>query len=123
MASAAIWLGSARRLRIRTRSMDFGVPMLPSETSSLFARNELGITVQTALAGYCHADEFGGIYIDNVQGGVVVLLWTGDLATHETAIRSRLAACHPVQFRKVRWSEQELRLIPRGNAVAVRPSA
>lgn len=92
-----------------TAVMDFGVSMLPAETASLFARNELGGPVQAALADHGHTEEFGGLYIDNAQGGVVVVLWTSDPAVHEAAIRPELPACHPVQFRQVRWSEQELR--------------
>ncbi len=92
-----------------TAVMDFGVPMLPAETASLFARNELGDMVQAALGAYGHTAELGGIYIDNRQGGVVVVLWTSDPAIHEAAIRAGLPACHPVQFRQVKWSEQELR--------------
>jgi hypothetical protein len=89
--------------------LDFGVPMLPAETASLFARNELGDPVRRVLDGYGHSDEFGGMYIDNAQSGVVVLLWTTDPASHEAAIRPELPRCHPVEFRQVRWSERELR--------------
>jgi hypothetical protein len=89
--------------------LDFGVPMLPAETASLFARNDLPDPVRRVLDTYGHADEFGGLYIDNVQGGVVVVLWTTDPAVHEAAIRPKLPACHPVEFRQVRWSERELR--------------
>jgi hypothetical protein len=92
-----------------TAVLDFGVPMLPAETASLFARNELADPVRAALDEYGHVDEFGGLYIDNVQGGVIVVLWTTDPAIHDAAIRPELPACHPVQFRRVRWSEQELR--------------
>lgn len=92
-----------------TAVTDFGVPMLPAETASLFARNELPDPVRAALDGYGHTDEFGGLYIDHPQGGVVVVLWTTDPAIHEAAIRPELPACHPVQFRQVRWSEGELR--------------
>jgi hypothetical protein len=83
--------------------------MLPAETASLFARNELPDAVRAALDGYGHTDEFGGLYIDHAQGGVVVVLWTTNPAIPEAAIRPELPACHPVQFRQVRWSEKELR--------------
>jgi hypothetical protein len=92
-----------------TAVMDFGVPMLPAETASLFARNELADPVRAAVNDYGHTDEFGGLYIDNVQSGVIVVLWTTDPASHDAAIRPQLPACHPVQFRQVRWSEKELR--------------
>jgi hypothetical protein len=92
-----------------TAVMDFGVPMLPSETASLFARNELPTPVQAALNAYGHTDEFGGLYIDHSQSGVVVVLWTTDPTTHEAAIRPELPRCHPIEFRQVKWSERELR--------------
>ena len=92
-----------------TAVLDFGVPMLPAETASLFARNNLPDPVRQVLDGYGHADEFGGLYIDNVQGGIVVVLWTTDPAVHDAAIRPKLPPCHPVEFRLVRWSERELR--------------
>ena len=92
-----------------TAVTEFGAPMLPSETASLFARNELGGPVQDVLAEYGHTDEFGGLYIDNVQGGVIVVLWTTDPEIHDAAIRPNLPACFPIEFRQVRWSEQELR--------------
>jgi hypothetical protein len=92
-----------------TAVTDFGVPLLPAETAALFARNELPDPVRAVLGAYGHTEEFGGLYIDHAQGGVVVLLWTTDPAIHEAAIRPELPACHPVQFRQVRWSERELR--------------
>jgi hypothetical protein len=92
-----------------TSTQEFGVPMLPAETASLFARNDLPDPVRRVLDVYGHTDEFGGLYIDNVQGGVVVVLWTTDPAAHDAAIRPKLPPCHPVEFRQVRWSENELR--------------
>lgn len=90
-------------------STAFGVPLLPEEEQSLFARNELPTPVQAALGPYGHLDQFGGLYIDNSLGGVVVVLWTGDVARHEAAIRPLLPRCHPVLFRQVQWSEAVLR--------------
>jgi hypothetical protein len=92
-----------------TAGTEFGVPLLPAEASSLFARNDLSGPVQAVLDQYGHTEEFGGLYTDHAQGGVVVLLWTTDPAIHEAAIRPELPACHPVQFRQVRWSERVLR--------------
>jgi hypothetical protein len=93
----------------RTAVLDFGVPMLPAETASLFARSGRADPVREAVDKYGHVDEFGGMYIDNAQGGVVVVLWTTDPKIHEAAIRRKLPPCNPVEFRQVRWSEQELR--------------
>ena len=83
-----------------TAVMDFGVPMLPVETASLFARNELADPVRRVLDGYGHTDEFGGLYIDNAQGGVIVVLWTTDPAVHDAAIRPQLPPCHPLESRQ-----------------------
>ena len=91
-----------------TSVLDFGVPMLPAETASLFARNGRADPVREAVDKYGHVDEFGGMYIDNAQGGVVVVLWTTDPKIHEAAIRPKLFSCDPVEFRQVRWSEKEL---------------
>lgn len=88
---------------------DFGVPMLPEEIESLFARNQLSDPVQAAMGRYGQGDQFGGLYLDNALGGVIVVLWTSDPATLEATIRPQLPRCHPVLFRQVRWSEAELR--------------
>jgi hypothetical protein len=90
-------------------STAFGIPLLPEEEESLFARNGLPDPVQAALSRYGHTAEFGGIYIDNALGGVVVVLWTGNVEAHAAAIRAELPPCHPVIFRQVRWSEAFLR--------------
>jgi hypothetical protein len=90
-------------------STAFGFPLLPEEEQSLFARSGPAEQVQTVLLGYGHKDELGGLYIDNALGGIVVVLWTRDLESHAAAIRALLPECHPVIFRRVRWSEAELR--------------
>lgn len=90
-------------------STAFGFPMLPEEEQSLFARHDPAEAVQRVLMGYGHKDELGGLYIDNALGGIVVVLWTGNIETHAAAIRALLPECHPVIFRQVRWSEAELR--------------
>jgi hypothetical protein len=90
-------------------TMAWGFPMLPSEETLLFSRNPRTEVVQAALARYGHVDEFGGLWIDQSIGGVVVLAWTRDLARHESAMRAELPACFPVLFRQVTWSEVELR--------------
>jgi hypothetical protein len=87
----------------------FGFPMLPEEEQSLFSRHDPAEAVQRVLMGYGHEDELGGLYIDNVLGGTVVVLWTGNIEAHAAAIRALLPECHPVIFKRVRWSEAELR--------------
>jgi hypothetical protein len=90
-------------------STAFGFPLLPEEEQSLFARHDPAEAVQRVLIAYGHTDELGGLYIDNALGGTVVVLWTSNLDAHAAAILAQLPPCHPVIFRRVRWSEAELR--------------
>jgi hypothetical protein len=92
-----------------TATSEFGTPLLPEESASLFARNELSPPVKRALDRYGHVDEYGGMYTDHELGGVVVVLWAADLAEVQAVVRSGLPSCYPVEFRRVRWPEQELR--------------
>lgn len=87
----------------------FGFPLLPEEEQSLFARHDPAEAVQNVVLGYGHVDEYGGLYIDNALGGTVVVLWTGNIEAHAAAIRAQLPECHPVIFKRVRWSEMVLR--------------
>jgi hypothetical protein len=89
-------------------TMAWGFPMLPSEETILFSRNPGTEIVQAAIARYGHGDEFGGLWIDQAIGGVIVLAWKGDVARHEAGMRAELPACHPLVFRKVRFSLAEL---------------
>jgi hypothetical protein len=94
-----------------TAVMDFGFPMLPDEAEELFARNGLSQVVEAVVNRYDHKDELGGLYTDHALGGVVVVMWKSDVASHEAAIRPLLPDCHPVLFRLARWSEAELRAL------------
>lgn len=92
-----------------TATTEFGFPLLPAESASLFARNGRTFMVETLLREYDQGPEFGGIYMDNALGGVVVVLWTADPSAIEAELAPRLPPCFPILFREVRWSEAELR--------------
>ncbi len=92
-----------------TATTEFGFPLLPAESASLFARNGRSIMVQTLLRDYDQGPEFGGLYMDNALGGVIVVLWTSDPTAIRAELGPRLPPCFPILFREVRWSEAELR--------------
>jgi hypothetical protein len=95
--------------------LEFGVPLTEAETEELFSRNTRTEPVVVAVQSYAaqHANEFGGLYIDNSLGGVVTALWTDNVGQHEQAIRSRLDPGTPLVVRQVRWSESDLRRLQR----------
>jgi hypothetical protein len=86
----------------------WGFPMLPSEETEIWARPNHD-ALHAALARYGHADEFGGMWLDQSLGGVAIVAWTNNVAHHEAALRALLPPCHPVLFTRVRWSEAVLR--------------
>lgn len=83
------------------------IPLLPDEVATLTARaanaDEVVVVATAYAAG--HPNEFGGLYIDNMGGGAVVILWTANLTEHEMAIRRQLSPTASVEFRAVRYSE------------------
>ncbi len=87
------------------------IPLLPEEEADVIARNGEADVVGQAVREYAtaHAEEFGGLYIDQESGAGVVTLWTGHLAEHEAAIRTMVAPGSRVAFRSVRYSEAYLR--------------
>jgi hypothetical protein len=91
------------------------IPLLPEEEAEVVARSDDAVTVGEVVREYAaaHADEFGGLYIDQESGAGLVTLWTGHLAEHETAIRARLRPGSRLAFRAVPFSERYLRVIQR----------
>jgi hypothetical protein len=95
----------------RATTFLLAIPLLPEEEADVIARGEDADAVGQAVREYAsaHADEFGGLYIDQESGAGVVTLWTGHLAEHEAAIRARTAPRSRVDFRLARYSEAYLR--------------
>lgn len=63
---------------------------------------------ELAAYGARHADQFGGLYIDNNAGGVVVMLFTAGLERHQQAVAALAPAGLRVQVRACRFTEDEL---------------
>jgi hypothetical protein len=74
------------------------------------ARDGRSGIVRGIVENHGHRGQYGGVWVDHSLGGVVISQWTDDVEAHEAAIRPRLPRCHPVLFREVRFSEDELRL-------------
>jgi hypothetical protein len=91
--------------------MDYGVPLLPFERDDLMNRANGEDAIIGAIQAYAaeHADVFGGLYIDQANGGVVTILVTDDPKTHEDALAGLIGPEAVVAVRQVRWTEAELR--------------
>ena len=70
------------------RGSEFGVPLLPAEMDELNARAANADAVRDVVRseGDLHASEFGGLYIDQKNGGAFTSLWTANLEAHAAAI-------------------------------------
>jgi hypothetical protein len=93
-------------------TVDLGIPLLPAEAVEIrrrFAQQEEGVGPLVAY-GAAHPDEFGGLYIDQPAGGVIVLLFTGRLDVHARAVAA-LARGLPVRIVPCRYTEADLRRI------------
>jgi hypothetical protein len=94
----------------RASSREFGVPLLPEEIADLNLRASTADAVIAVVEAEAakHSDDYGGLYIDQERGGVVVSLWTANLAEHAAVIRLQLDPRFGAAFRQVRYTEAEL---------------
>jgi hypothetical protein len=90
-------------------SNDFGVRLLPFERDELQARAKNSAELGPVVRGYGlqHVAEFGGVYVDP-KTGVVVALFTTNVATHEAALRARLHPAARWNVRAVAFPEESL---------------
>jgi hypothetical protein len=88
----------------------YGTPLTPDEIAELNRRSAAADAIRPEIQAYVarHADESGGIYLDQAQGGVFVTLWTGHVAEHEAAIRALVGPDANIAVRAVRHTESEL---------------
>lgn len=103
-------LAVAADSRSRIELLDF--PMLPEEEQVFQAWQDRYQALVAVIQHYAaeHADEFGGLYIDQ-PGHAVVAQWTGRLDVHEAEIRRRSAADAPLRVELITWSERALRTL------------
>lgn len=96
-----------------TATLEYGVPLLPSEAAELGRRAAEAEELVPILQAYgaANSDEFGGLYIDQRNGGIPVVLFTANLAEHEAAIRAKLPPGARFTVREARFSERELRAL------------
>lgn len=91
-------------------TLDF--PMLPEESAEFQARQASFEEVAGAAQSYgeAHADEFGGVWIDQ-ERHVVVTAWTANAALHRVGILAQLGKAAPIETKLVRYSEANLRAL------------
>jgi hypothetical protein len=91
-------------------NMDFGVPLLPEEIAEIERRGADAHRIVPIVQEYVAdvPNEFGGINIDQANGGRVTVLFTNHLAEHDQALRELLAGVGPVVIRQVQFTEADL---------------
>lgn len=86
-----------------------GFLVTPAEDAELRRRFDGQGRLDGLIAyGAENADTFGGLYIDQAAGGVVVLLFTDDLERHANAVAGLAPPGLRVQLKSARYSEAEL---------------
>lgn len=96
-----------------TATLEYGVPLLPSETAELRRRAAEAEKLIPIIRAYgaANVEEFGGVYVDQRNGGIPVALFTANLAKHEAAIRAELPPGARFAVRAARFTERELRAL------------
>jgi hypothetical protein len=91
----------------------YGVPMYPAEVEDMEARYQASREAAMIVHDYAasHADEFGGLYIDEGSHTGVVSLWTGHLAEHAAAINALAGPDARLAFDTASYPEAELRAL------------
>jgi len=90
----------------RASSTDFGVPLLPEEAAELKRRSDETTTAAAIVRAYGATipNAFAGVLVDQPHGGVVIALFTSDLARHAAAVRAQLSPAVPFEARQARWT-------------------
>ncbi len=89
----------------------YGWPVYPEEFTETQHRYGEDQDVIKIVLPYttAHADEFGGVYIEEETHTGVVTLWTDHIEAHAAAIREAVGPDARVAFGTVRYPEAELR--------------
>jgi hypothetical protein len=95
----------------RTSTDPYDVPLYPEELADFHRRHDESGAVAPIVRNYAglHADEFGGLYIDEGTRAGVVSLWTDHLAEHAAGVRKAVGPDARVAFGQVRYAEVDLR--------------
>ena len=87
----------------------FGVPVTFAERDELLARASNADEVEDVIAEYgASQPDYAGLYLDQLDRGTVVALFTGRLAEHAAAIGRLVGPGTNWEVRPVRWSRLEL---------------
>jgi hypothetical protein len=91
-------------------SESWAFPITPAEEHFIWDRQARFDGYLGPIQGYVasHADEFGGLYIDNATSRIATL-WTAHEAEHRAALLALLGDGAPVEVLPARWTEARLR--------------
>lgn len=85
-----------------------GIPLLPSEAAEM--RRRMSLEDHELIDAYTakHRDEFGGLFIDQLGGGVLVVLFTDHVDEHRAAIEGLALPGARVRVDRAEFTEDEL---------------
>jgi hypothetical protein len=88
----------------------YAVPVTPAELVELNDRAVAADAVSPIATGYGqkHPADWAGVWIDNANGGVVVIQFSAQLDEHRRAILQQIGPAAGVSFREVRFSLEQL---------------
>ena len=89
-------------------AIEIGIPLLPSEAAEM--RRRMSLEDHELIDTYAakHRDEFGGLFIDQPGGGVLVVLFTDHLDEHRSAIEELVIPGMRVRVDPARFTEDAL---------------
>jgi hypothetical protein len=89
-------------------SFEIGIPLLPSEAAEM--RRRMSLEDHELIDAYTakHRDEFGGLFIDQPGGGVLVVLFTDHVDEHRAAIERLALPGARVRVDRAEFTEDEL---------------
>ena len=101
--------------RSRAGMKEYAAPLTLEELAELRGRARNADEIQPIIKEYgsTHPDAWAGTFTDHDGGGVVVGLFTSDLAEHEAAIRRLTAPEARFEVRHARWTLRELQELQR----------
>lgn len=90
----------------------YGVPLTPAERADLDQRADKSHPIAEVIEAYGSGQpDWGGLFIDQTLGGIVVGLFTDQLDLHREAIRNQLYPGAAFEVRKVRWTLAKLQAL------------
>jgi hypothetical protein len=96
-----------------TATSEFGTPLTPAEIHEIEDRNARADRITPIVRSYAadHQSEFGGIWMDQSRGGLVIVSFTDHLDAHRRALAALLDGTGAVAVVPARYPENQLRVL------------